>query len=35
MTRPKYQALAALWHIKEMQLKDEDKPPMEMEVAFE
>jgi hypothetical protein len=35
MTRPRYQALAALWHIKEMQLKDEDKPPMEMEVAFE
>ncbi len=35
MARPKYQALAALWHIKEMQHKDEDKPPMELEVSFE
>ncbi len=35
MTRPKYQALAALWHIKEMQYKDEDKAAMEMEVSFE
>jgi hypothetical protein len=35
MARPKYQALAALWHIKEMGYKDEDKEPMEMEAAFE
>ncbi|RBI60404.1 propanediol utilization protein [halophilic archaeon] len=35
MARPKYQALAALWHIKEMQYKDEKKEPTEMEVAFE
>ena len=35
MTRPKYQALAALWHIKEMQHKDEETLPMELEVTFE
>lgn len=35
MTRPKYQALAALWHIKEMGYKDENKEPTEMEVSFE
>ncbi|EJN58775.1 propanediol/glycerol family dehydratase medium subunit [Halogranum rubrum] len=35
MARPRYQALAALWHIKEMQLKDADAPPMEQEVSFE
>lgn len=35
MARPKYQALAALWHIKEMQHKDESKEPMDMEVSFE
>jgi len=35
MTRPRYQALAALWHIKEMNHKDEDKEPTEMEVSFE
>jgi len=35
MARPKYQALAALWHIKEMQHKDESKEPTEMEVSFE
>lgn len=35
MVRPKYQALAALWHIKEMQYKDESKEPMKMEVSFE
>lgn len=35
MARPTYQALAALWHIKEMGYKDEDKEPMEMEVSFE
>lgn len=35
MARPRYQALAALWHIKEMQLKDEDAAPMEQEVSFE
>lgn len=35
MARPKYQALAAVWHIKEMQYKDEEKDPMEMEVSFE
>ncbi|QFU84589.1 propanediol/glycerol family dehydratase medium subunit [Natronorubrum aibiense] len=34
MARPKYQALAAVWHIKEMQYKDEDKEPMELEVSF-
>lgn len=35
MTRPKYQALAALWHIKEMQHRDEDREPVELEVSFE
>jgi hypothetical protein len=35
MARPKYQALAAVWHIKEMQYKDENKEPMETEVTFE
>lgn len=35
MARPTYQALAALWHIKEMGYKDEDREPMEMEVSFE
>lgn len=34
MARPKYQALAALWHIKEMQYKDENKEPTELEVTF-
>lgn len=35
MARPKYQALAALWHIKEMQYKNEEKEPTELEVSFE
>lgn len=35
MARPKYQALAALWHIKEMEYKDENREPTELEVAFE
>jgi hypothetical protein len=35
MARPKYQALAALWHIKEMEYKDESKEPIEMAVSFE
>jgi hypothetical protein len=34
MARPKYQALAALWHIKEMEYRD-DRDPVELEVAFE
>lgn len=34
MARPRYQALAALWHIKEMQLKN-DEPPHEQTVRFE
>ncbi|MFC6765204.1 propanediol/glycerol family dehydratase medium subunit [Natrinema soli] len=35
MARPKYQALAAVWHIKEMQYKNETEEPMEIEVSFE
>ncbi|XVH33378.1 propanediol/glycerol family dehydratase medium subunit (plasmid) [Haloferacaceae archaeon DSL9] len=35
MARPKYQALAALWHIKEMQYKNEDRQPTEVAVSFE
>ncbi len=34
MARPKYQALAAVLHIKEMQSLDPDRPPVELEVAF-
>ena len=34
MARPKYQAFAALWHIKEMEYRD-DRDPVEMEVRFE
>lgn len=35
MARPKYQALAALWHIKEMGYTDDDREPTELEVTFE
>lgn len=35
MTRPKYQALAAVWHIKEMDHVDEDCAPVELEVHIE
>ncbi|WP_254537013.1 propanediol/glycerol family dehydratase medium subunit [Halomarina litorea] len=34
MARPKYQALAALWHIKEMDYRD-DRDPVELDVSFE
>ncbi len=34
MARPKYQAFAALWHIKEMEYREE-RDPTEMEVQFE
>lgn len=34
MARPKYQALAALWHIKEMEYRD-DREPVELDVRFE
>jgi hypothetical protein len=35
MARPKYQALAALWHIKEMEYTDEERAPTELTVSFE
>lgn len=34
MARPKYQALAALWHIKEMDYRD-DRGPVELDVSFD
>jgi len=34
MTRPKYQALAAVWHIKETELIDESHDPVELEVEI-
>lgn len=35
MARPKYQALAALWHIKEMEHRNEEQAPTELAVTFE
>ncbi|PSP72696.1 propanediol utilization protein [Halobacteriales archaeon QS_3_64_16] len=35
MARPKYQALAALWHIKEMEHTNEERAPTELTVSFE
>jgi len=35
MTRPKYQALAAVWHIKEMEYLDENRDPTELDVQFD
>lgn len=34
MTRPKYQAMAAIWHIKETKRLDEDRGQVEFEVTF-
>ena len=35
MARPKYQPLAALWHIKEMPYREDDSDPSELAVSFE
>ncbi len=35
MARPKYQALAAVWHIKEMEHRERGADPVELQVSFE
>ncbi|MFC6837731.1 propanediol/glycerol family dehydratase medium subunit [Halomarina ordinaria] len=35
MARPKYQPLAAVWHIKEMSYREDDSEPTELSVSFD
>ncbi|PID85587.1 MAG: propanediol dehydratase [Chloroflexi bacterium] len=34
MARPKYQAIAAVYHIRETEFVDKDKPPMDLDIQF-